>query len=141
MSIIGRESDIEESEEYNRELPYNPDMDITEPEPIEADTPIELQQFLIQPTAEKMFKFITKDMAITYLDDDDMQKIRMLCQIIVTLNSYGLKKVARDFNGDMASILVSARSRHGFERQMEQTNIGKSFSYYDEQEANARRGR
>ena len=60
----------------------------------------------------------------------------MLCELIVTLHMLGLHKCAMEFFGDLSAILNTGRCRHGFERQMEQTNIGKTFQYFDATEEN-----
>lgn len=101
----------------------------------EAETPIEFQQFLIQPTAENYYKWITKDMVITYLDEEDMKKVRMLGEIIITLYKRGLYINVDEFMADLCMILNSSMARHGFFTQMQRTSIGKSFSYYDQVEA------
>jgi len=108
---------------------------------IEAETPIEFNQYLIEPTAENFFYWITKDITLTYLDENDLERVRMLCEVIVTLHQLGLHKVSMEFFGDLSAIVNTARARHGFERQMEQTNIGKTFQYFDaEEESKVNRG-
>ncbi len=102
---------------------------------IEAETPIEFNQYMIEPTGEKFFYWITKDITLTYLDEGDIDKVRMLCEIIVTLHLRGLHENAMEFFGDLTAIVNTARAKHGFERQMEQTNIGKTFQYFDEEES------
>jgi len=101
---------------------------------MEAETPIEFQQYLIQPTAESFFYWITKDINITYLDDEDMERVRMLCEIIVTLHGIGLYDNALEFFGDLSAIVNTSMARHGFFTQMQHTNIGKTFQYFDSME-------
>ena len=98
------------------------------------DTGLKMQEFLIKPTAEENFPWITKDMAIGYLDELDKDQVRKLCNLINTLENMGLHGSAKLFYGDLASLLVSSRASHGFERQMQQTAIQKGFQYFDQQE-------
>lgn len=121
MNIIGDEENQEQQEDE-----FVPNQEI--------DTGLKMQQFMIQPTAEEKFKWITKDMPLTYLDELDIEKVRQLCGLINTLEDMGLHDSAKLFYGDLASLLVSARARHGFERQMQQTSISKGFQYFDAEE-------
>jgi hypothetical protein len=98
-----------------------------------VDNEIEFQAFLVSPSCEEKFPFITKDMAITYLTKDDLEKVRLLGYMVNRCRFYGLLRLADRFAGQMNVILVSSRSLLGFERQMEQTKIGKQFQYLDEQ--------
>lgn len=98
---------------------------------IEVETPIEFNQFLIEPTAERFFYWITKDINITYLDETDLERVRMLCEIIVTLHYIGLHKNAMEFFGDLSAIVNTASARHGFMTQMQHTSITKGFQYFD----------
>lgn len=127
MSLLG-EGELEEEDQFKEDFER-------QERKIEVETPIEFNQYLIEPTAEKFFYWITKDICLTYLDEEDKKIIRMLCEIIVTLHGFGLDKCAMEFFGDLSAIVNTARASHGFERQMEQTSIGKSFQYFDEIEA------
>jgi len=117
------------------ELEKEESNNVNEERHSEPETPIEFQQFLIQPTAENYYKWITKDMVITYLDEEDMKRVRMLGEIIITLYKRGLHKNVDEFMADLCIILNSSMARHGFFTQMQRTSIGKSFQYYDETEA------
>lgn len=130
MNIVNDSNDLEnELEDTNKEP-------VSDERKVEAETPIEFNQYLIEPTGEKLFYWITKDITLTYLDELDLERIRMLCQLIVTLHQIGLHKCSVEFYGDLSAIVNTARARHGFERQMEQTNIGKTFQYFDKMEEN-----
>lgn len=137
MSVIGEEEYIDENVKIEEEVPEK-QMPEEEYRDNVIDTGLAMQQFLVQPTAEEMFDWITKDMAITYLDEIDIEKVRQLCYLINTLQNMGLYDSAQLFYGDLASLLVSARARHGFERQMQQTSISKGFQYFDAEEERKR---
>ena len=121
LNIIS--NSVIDKEESNIENEYNGRQE----KRIEAETPIEFNQLLIEPTAENYFYWITKDINTTYLDENDLERVRMLCEIIVTLHYIGLHKNALEFFGDLSAIVNTASARHGFMTQMQHTNITKGF--------------
>ena len=133
---MGREKEGRE-EEYDEEQALDLQREEEQrPEPI--DTPLELQQFLISPDAKTWFAWINKDMILSYLDEEDLEKVRLIGRLINTLERYSLRKVAKDFIGDLLIIVNTARARHGFERQIQNTTTMKEFSYYDGEEERRR---
>ncbi len=135
IDLVNGKEDIEQEEESPEE---NIDRGL---EPSDVATPLDMQLFLVEPTAKKEFSWINKDMTLTYLDELDLAKARELSNLINTLMAFGLKESAKLLQGDLANILNSARSRHGFERQIQNTRIQKGFSYYDGQEEQTKNGR
>ena len=135
MNVISGEEEVHE--EVVQEQPQEVVQEHVEEDFVEnrgIDTGLEMQEFLIKPTAETKFPWITKDMAIAYLDELDKIECRNLCKLINTLHNMRLFGSAKLFYGDLASLLVSSRASHGFERQMQQTAIQKGFQYFDRQE-------
>jgi hypothetical protein len=97
----------------------------------EIGNPVELQTYLVTPhvvgSKDLDLSWITKEMSVTYLTPEDMKKVRLLGNMIGRCRQYGYDRLADRFITQLSIILVSARAREGFERQMGQTSITKQF--------------
>jgi hypothetical protein len=101
----------------------------------EVGNPVEFQTYIVTPhvvgSKNLDLSWITKEMAVTYLTPEDMKKVRLLGNMIGRCRQYGYDRLADRYITQLSIILVSSRSREGFERQIGQTSITKQFQTID----------
>ena len=90
------------------------------------ETEVEMQSFIVKPQAAQSFPHIHKDFVLSYLYENEIKSIRNMGDLVSLFEFFGMEDAKRLFHHDTFWFLNSARSRKGFERKMNATNISKS---------------
>jgi len=96
-----------------------------------TDNQAELTKFVLDPEARKMYKHITKDLAISHLDRDEINYININLQLLhmityIEENEGDLESVKEVILQDIFSYVQVLRSKKGFERLAEITKKSES---------------
>ena len=108
-----------------------------------TDTPAELTKFIVDPDARKLYKHITKDLAVSNLDKGQMEyvnaNLRLLHMVSYVEEAKGdLKDLQEVILQDVFSFMQVSRSKGGFERLAEITKTQKTYAEYKQK--NDRKG-
>lgn len=102
-----------------------------------TDNPTEFTKFVLDPQARELYKHITKDLAVSNLDNSEMEyvnaNLRLLHMVIYIEEKLGdLEDLKHVILQDIYSFMQVTRSKGGFERLAEITKAMKSYQQYTE---------
>jgi hypothetical protein len=103
-----------------------------------TETGVELTKFILNPQYNKDFTHITKDLAISTLDPQEIQYVNTNLNLIHLLNyiqgqtSWDLLDLIVVVEADIKGFCQVTRSKGGFERLAEITKALKQYNQFEE---------
>ena len=101
---------------------------------------LEYAKFLVNPSFEKTFPEINKDLALGFLDHFTYYKLSLKIEIINILLLYPTiaKNTINSYLRDIVAEIQLSRSKGGFERRQQNTNIQEAETKISETQNNKR---